>query len=165
VRKADNLTAICEPVSRQCGIFNILQTYRPPRPVTGIALHLFTSVGWREVELTAVDQLSHDVRPLMTTVDQLSHDVRLLISFHCWIKKYGKYNFILMYLITIMKTNYLVDRLCGLVVSVPGCRPWGLGFDFRRYHIFCVAVGLERGPLSLVRIYEVLLERKVAAPV
>jgi hypothetical protein len=28
-----------------------------------------------------------------------------------------------------------------------------------------VAVGLERGPLSLVRINEELLERKIAAPV
>jgi hypothetical protein len=34
------------------------------------------------------------------------------------------------------------------------------GFDSRPYHIFCVAVGLERGPLNLVRINEELLERK-----
>jgi hypothetical protein len=33
------------------------------------------------------------------------------------------------------------------------------------YKVFCVAVGLERGLLSLVRINEELLERKVAAPV
>jgi hypothetical protein len=44
------------------------------------------------------------------------------------------------------------DRPCGLVVTVSGCRHRGPGFDFRRYHIFCVAVGLERGKLSLVRI-------------
>jgi hypothetical protein len=37
VRSADNLTAIYEPIV-QCGILNILQTYRPPRPVTGIDL-------------------------------------------------------------------------------------------------------------------------------
>jgi hypothetical protein len=35
----------------------------------------------------------------------------------------------------------------------------------RRYQIFCVALGLERGQLSLVRINEELLQRKVAAPV
>jgi hypothetical protein len=31
------------------------------------------------------------------------------------------------------------------------------------YQIFCIAVGLERGPLSFVGINEELLERKVAA--
>jgi hypothetical protein len=35
--RADNLTAICEPI-RQCEILNISQPYRPPRPVTGLVL-------------------------------------------------------------------------------------------------------------------------------
>jgi hypothetical protein len=63
--------------------------------------------------------------------------------------------------------NYLVfclywtyDRLCGLVVRVSGYRSWGPGFDIRRYQIFCEVVGLERGPLSLVRITEELVEGK-----
>ena len=60
---------------------------------------------------------------------------------------------------------YSHDRLCGLVVRVSGCRYRGPGFDPRRYQIFWVVVGLERGPLSLVRSTEELLERKkVAAP-
>jgi hypothetical protein len=50
------------------------------------------------------------------------------------------------------------DRICGLAVRVPGCRSRGPGFDSRRYHIFGKVVGLERGPLSLVRINEELLE-------
>jgi hypothetical protein len=58
-----------------------------------------------------------------------------------------------------------MDSLCGQVVRVPGGRPRGPGFDSRRYQIFCVVVGLERGPLSLVRINEELLKRLVAAPV
>jgi hypothetical protein len=37
---------------------------------------------------------------------------------------------------------------CGLVVRLPGCRPRGPGFYFRRCQIFWVAVDLERGPLS-----------------
>jgi hypothetical protein len=36
----------------------------------------------------------------------------------------------------------------------------GPGVDSRRYQIFREVVGLERGPLSLVRITEELLERK-----
>jgi len=38
--------------------------------------------------------------------------------------------------------------LCGLVVRVSGYRYRGPGFDPRRYQIFCVVVGLERGPLN-----------------
>jgi hypothetical protein len=52
------------------------------------------------------------------------------------------------------------DRLCDLVVRVPGYRSRGPGFDSRRYQIFWEVAGLERGPLSLVRIIEELLEWK-----
>jgi hypothetical protein len=48
----------------------------------------------------------------------------------------------------------------GLVVRVYGYRSRGPGFDSRRYKIFREVVGLERGPLSLVRITEELLEWK-----
>jgi hypothetical protein len=44
------------------------------------------------------------------------------------------------------------------VVRVPGYIFRGLGFYSMRYQIFCEVVGLERGPLSLVRIIEELLE-------
>jgi hypothetical protein len=44
-------------------------------------------------------------------------------------------------------------------IRVPGCRPRGPGFDSRRYKIFCIEMGLERGPLSPVRIIEELLEK------
>jgi hypothetical protein len=52
------------------------------------------------------------------------------------------------------------DSLCGLVVRVSGYRFRGPGFDSRRYQIFWEVVCLERGPLSLVRIIEELLELK-----
>jgi hypothetical protein len=52
------------------------------------------------------------------------------------------------------------DRLCGLVIRVPGYRSRGPGFDSWRCQIFCEIVGLERSPLSLVRIIEELLQWK-----
>jgi hypothetical protein len=55
--------------------------------------------------------------------------------------------------------------ICGPVVRVPGYRPRGPEFDSRRYQIYCVTVGLERCALSLERINEELLERRVATPV
>jgi hypothetical protein len=51
------------------------------------------------------------------------------------------------------------------VVRVPGYRSRCPEFDSRRYQIFWEVVGLERGPLSLMRIIEELLEWKVVAPV
>jgi hypothetical protein len=53
-----------------------------------------------------------------------------------------------------------MDHLCGLVVRVPGYRSKGPGFDSRHYQIFWEVVGLERGPLSLVRKNEELLQWK-----
>jgi hypothetical protein len=53
----------------------------------------------------------------------------------------------------------------GLVVRVPGCYPRGPEVDSRRYQVFCIAVGLERDALSLVRINEELFERNAAASV
>jgi hypothetical protein len=49
---------------------------------------------------------------------------------------------------------------CDLVFRVPGYRSRDPGFDSWRYQIFWEIVGLERGPFSLVRITEELLERK-----
>jgi hypothetical protein len=60
------------------------------------------------------------------------------------------------------------DRLCDLVVRVPGYRSRGPGFDSRALQEEKKVVGLERGPLSLVSTTEKLrsyLEEIVAAPV
>jgi hypothetical protein len=54
----------------------------------------------------------------------------------------------------------ILDRLRCLVIRVPGYRSRGPGFDSRRYQISWEAMGLERGPLSLVSTIEELLWRK-----
>jgi hypothetical protein len=52
------------------------------------------------------------------------------------------------------------DRLCGLVVGVPGYRSRVPGFYSLLYQIFWEVVGLERGPLRLMKTNEELLGRK-----
>ena len=46
---------------------------------------------------------------------------------------------------------YYIKIKTASVVRVSGYRYRGPGFDPRRYQIFLVVVGLERGPLNLVR--------------
>jgi hypothetical protein len=54
------------------------------------------------------------------------------------------------------------DRLCGLVVRVPGYRSRDYGFDSRRYRISWKIGGLQRCLLSLVSITEELFEWKTS---
>jgi hypothetical protein len=63
------------------------------------------------------------------------------------------------------ETLSLILNGCGLVVRVSGYRSRGPGFHSLRFEMFWEGAGLERGPLSLVRTTEELLEEKVAAPV
>jgi hypothetical protein len=57
-----------------------------------------------------------------------------------------------------MEKKCVLDGLCGLVVRVSGYRSRGPRFDSRSYQLFGDVGGLERGPLSLVRTIEELLE-------
>jgi hypothetical protein len=74
-------------------------------------------------------------------------------------------NLLKLYTYFFFNYTFWPDRLCNLVVRVLGYRSRCCEFDSRRYQIYWEVVGLERGPLSLVRIIEELLERTVAAPV
>jgi hypothetical protein len=69
------------------------------------------------------------------------------------------------YLLFKRVSDFILHRLCRLLVSVPGYRSRGLWFQCRRYQNLLHAVGPERYPLSLVGITEELLEWKIAAPV
>jgi hypothetical protein len=57
------------------------------------------------------------------------------------------------------------DRLCGLVVKSFWVQTQRSRVRFPRFQIFWEAAGLQRGPLSLVRTTEELLEEKVSAAV
>jgi hypothetical protein len=62
-------------------------------------------------------------------------------------------------LIAILSSILIVfDCVCGLVVRVAGYRTRTAGFYSWRYQIIFEVVGLEQGPLSLVRIIEELFE-------
>jgi hypothetical protein len=61
--------------------------------------------------------------------------------------------------ITLCSVIFFNDRLCGLVVRVPGYISGGPGFDSRALQEERV-VGLEQGPLTLVSTTEELLGRK-----
>jgi hypothetical protein len=50
------------------------------------------------------------------------------------------------------------DRLCGLVVRVPGYRFRGPGSIPGTTSFFWEVVGLERGPISLVMVFEELFQ-------
>jgi hypothetical protein len=63
---------------------------------------------------------------------------------------------------SIIPVLQLNDSLCGPVVRVSDYRSRDPMFDSRRYQIFREVVGLERDPLSLVRINEELLESKIS---
>jgi hypothetical protein len=58
-----------------------------------------------------------------------------------------------------------VDRLCGLVVRVPGYRSRVQGSTSGATRFFWLVAGLEWGPLSLVSTTEEEFQEKVAAPV
>jgi hypothetical protein len=62
------------------------------------------------------------------------------------------------FLFIFISTTYIIKFVIYLLSKYLSIR--GPGFNSRRHQIFWKVVGLERGPLSLMRIIEELLEWK-----
>jgi hypothetical protein len=104
---------------------------------------------------------SSETKIILTNI--LSNKLRLPTPFSLFCPyaltiSYDTKNKILTLILRSMCTKY--NRLCSLVVRVPGYKSRDPGFDSQRYQVFWEVVGLERGSLSLVRITEELLEGK-----
>jgi hypothetical protein len=67
-----------------------------------------------------------------------------------------------MFSIVLLSSDFIIkeadDLLCDLSVRFPGYRSRGPGLDSQHCRIFLLVVGLEWGPLSLVRIIKQILE-------
>jgi hypothetical protein len=93
----------------------------------------------------------------MRTVQEKRSKVRLL-SLDYWVSAFDHHLAFQTETQFISMLSDICDRLCGLVVRVPGYRSRDPGFD--SFQIFWEVVGLEWGPLSPVSINEELLEWK-----
>jgi hypothetical protein len=82
MRKVENLTFICEPILKQCGILKIPQPYRSRRPVAGIAdkrrmfiliigfcilLRVILTVNYNTVCFATIDKVFYLVVSVLTT--------------------------------------------------------------------------------------------------
>jgi hypothetical protein len=111
----------------------------PPNHMLGTFVNIFRVFSlrpcWRGNETTVMKSGTNNFAYIVNRSQFVSE-----FDMRTWAYRFRPYSFLK------PLTGY---NICELVVRVPGCRLRGLGCDSRCCHIFWVAVGLERGPLSL----------------
>jgi hypothetical protein len=99
-------------LSRQCGVLNISQSYRPPRSVTGIVLLS------RQCGILNISQPYRPPRPV-TGIALLYVTIVLVLNVTASFKRAT--------FVFYEQSWQFLDRLCGLVARIPGYRSRGPG--------------------------------------
>jgi hypothetical protein len=148
VHRADTLAAICEPIVRQCGILNMLQLCRPPRPLYWDSFTSRLEIRSCDLSTSMPSGFMSYCCPHLQSFETSDSGAAVSVS-RCEVLTRWNINRAW----NLRPPLWSSGRSSRLQIQRPG-------FDSRHYQNFWEAVGLEWGPLSLVSTTEELLERQ-----